>query len=331
MRFCLLAVALFSLGSVSVCADYQLGLEAYEAGDYERAFSEWIKVVASAPEEVNPAILAETQYAIGMLYWTGQGVPQDTVAAANWLRRAAEMNHAGAQAKLGYLYTTGQGVPQNDFEALKWLQMAASQGDADAQYNLGVLYRDGKGVRQDPERALHWFREAAAQGDAVSAGIVAAAEKSGGPGDETGGGNAAAMAMRRDSTAKSSSAKFPPDVHPGPAAAPVLNEEWIRQRNPGHYTIQVIALLQPARLYDFVERHQDWSPLAIYRQQWQGKPLWVLVQGDYADVAEARAAVQVFPAGLQERENMWIRRFEMVQELLPQRLGDANEAMGMKR
>ncbi len=154
-------------------ADYQEGLDAYQKGDYDKALGEWLEVTRSPPEQVHPGVLAETYYAIAMLFWTGQGVPQDTSNAAKWLQQAAEMHHAGAQTKLGYLCSSGQGVPQSDFEALKWFQMAAWQGDADAQYNLGVLYREGLGVEPNQAKALEWFREAASNGDAESAKIVA--------------------------------------------------------------------------------------------------------------------------------------------------------------
>jgi TPR repeat protein len=159
--------------SMSVFGDYQAGLDAYVQGDFDRAIVEWQDVVESPPNTVPPSIRAETLYAIGMLFWMGQGVMQDTREAASWLQLAAEMNHAGAQTKLGFLYSEGQGVRQSDFEAHKWFVMAAKQGDADAQYNLGVLYRDGLGVEPDPDEAMKWFREAAANGDAVSAGIIA--------------------------------------------------------------------------------------------------------------------------------------------------------------
>ena len=171
-------VVLF-LVSMSVLGDYQAGLDAYEVGDFDRAIVEWQDVVESPPGTVAPVVRAETLYAIGMLFWLGQVVQQDTRESASWLKLAAEMNHAGAQTKLGFLYSKGQGVRQSDFEALKWFQMAANQGDADAQYNLAVLYRDGLGVEPDPEQSLMWFREAAANGDAVSAGIVAQYESAG--------------------------------------------------------------------------------------------------------------------------------------------------------
>jgi len=169
---------MFILALVSgvVGADYQAGLDAYVRGDFDRAIVEWQDVVESPPGTVAPAVRAETLYAIGMLFWMGQGVMQDTREAASWLQLAAEMNHSSAQTKLGFLYSKGQGVRQSDFEAYKWFLMAAQQGDADAQYNLGVLHRDGLGVEPNPEEAMKWFRKAAANGAVVSAGIISQQE-----------------------------------------------------------------------------------------------------------------------------------------------------------
>jgi TPR repeat protein len=302
-----LLLSAYLLPSV-VNADYQMGLEAYKRGDYERALNEWLNVANSPPETVHPGILSETFYALGMMYWIGQGVEQNASTAANWLRHAAELNHAGAQAKLGFLYSSGQGVAQSDFEALKWLTMAAEQGDVDAQYNLGVLYRDGKGVQQDTEKALRWFRAAAANGDAAAKAVLADYELAGPAGADD--PKVESDEERVDAIAADHREQA------APASDSVLGQEWIRQQDPEHFTIQVIALLDSKRLYDFVERHRDYGPLAIYEQTWQGKPLWVLVQGNYEDVNLAREAVRIFPEDLQERDNLWIRRFAMVQRLL---------------
>jgi len=170
-RACLFALACL-LAPTLLSADYQAGLDAYLEGDYDTAVVEWQDVVESPPGVVPLAVRAETLYAIGMLFWMGQGVLQDTVEAASWLHLAAGLGHPGAQNKLGFLYNAGQGVKQSHFEAFKWWQMAANQGDADAQYNLGVMYRDGLGVAPDTEASMQWFREAAANGDPVSIGIV---------------------------------------------------------------------------------------------------------------------------------------------------------------
>jgi TPR repeat protein len=297
-----------------VLGDYQAGLDAYERGDFDRAIVEWQDVVESPPGTVAPAVRAETLYAIGMLFWLGQGVQQDTRESASWLKLAAEMNHAGAQVKLGFLYSKGQGVRQSDFEALKWFQMAANQGDADAQYNLAVLYRDGLGVDPDSEKALMWFREAAANGDAVSAGVVAQYESTGQMDQYDSRRLLAGDEDVKENRPQAGSYKYP--VGEATASKPMADEDWIRQQDPEHYTIQVIALSQPNNLHHFIEQNPQWSPFAIYRQARYEQPLWVLVQGDYVDVESARQAVRDFPEDMQSREKLWIRRFVMVQRLL---------------
>ena len=46
--------------------------------------------------------LCPAQSDLGVMYETGQGVPQDHVEAVAWYRKAAEQNHARAQNNLGY-------------------------------------------------------------------------------------------------------------------------------------------------------------------------------------------------------------------------------------
>ena len=278
----------------SVQADYQAGLDAYLQGDYETAVTQWQAVVESPPGAVPAAVRAETLYAIGMLFWMGQGIEPDIYESASWLRLAAELHHPGAQNKLAFLYSEGQGVRQSDFEAFKWWQLAANQGDADAQYNLGVMYRDGLGVEPDAEKAMSWFREAAANGDPVSIGILSQSE------------------AVPETSASPETAPLPEE----PVDPYVAGETWIRDADPEHYTIQVIALSHPNKLNGFVDSHPELQPFAIYRQSRYKKPLWVLVQGDYADLNSARLALQSFPEEIQEREKLWIRRFQMVQSLL---------------
>ncbi len=80
-------------------ADYQFALDAYQHSDYNTALKEWLSVANSPQGTVPPAIQAETLYAIAMLYWTGQGVEQDTQVAASWLHRAAGINCGSAGSK----------------------------------------------------------------------------------------------------------------------------------------------------------------------------------------------------------------------------------------
>ena len=92
---------------VNAHADYQTGLDAYNAGDFVKAMAEWKEEVNRPRVPTNLAVYREALYAIAMLYWKGEGVEQDYSVAAVWLKQAADINHPGAQVKLGYLYRPG--------------------------------------------------------------------------------------------------------------------------------------------------------------------------------------------------------------------------------
>jgi len=68
------------------------------------------------------------QMMIGRAYAEGYGVPEDTVKAAKWFRRAAEGGDPTAQALLGAYYAVGRGVPRNYFLAYVWSSIAAASG-----------------------------------------------------------------------------------------------------------------------------------------------------------------------------------------------------------
>ena len=103
---------------------------------------------------------------IGLMYASGQGVPQDYAEAVRWYRMAADQGEALAQFNLGAMYHSGHGISQNYAEALHWYRMAADQGNANAQWNLSVMYRRGQGVPQDDAEAVRWSRRAAERGHA---------------------------------------------------------------------------------------------------------------------------------------------------------------------
>ena len=88
---------------------------------------------------------ALAQSNLGLMYTTGEGVPEDDAEAVRWYRLAAEQGVARAQYSLGFKYATGAGVPQDDVEAVRWYRLAADQGEANAQNNLGLMYETGTG------------------------------------------------------------------------------------------------------------------------------------------------------------------------------------------
>lgn len=100
---------------------------------------------------------ADGQFALGAMYYEGEGVAQDHKEALKWFLKAANRGFAKAQASLGAMYERGTGVTQNLTEAVKWYRKAADQGHAGAQCNLGVMYATGEGITQDVVQAHMWF------------------------------------------------------------------------------------------------------------------------------------------------------------------------------
>lgn len=113
-----------------------------------------------AAEQAN----ATAMYMYGMMYATGQGVPQNDKLAALWYSKAGNLGNASAQYRLGVIYANGDGVPQDYKKSVKWYRKAADQGESMAQFNLGAKYANGQGVPQDYKEAMSWYSKAAEQG-----------------------------------------------------------------------------------------------------------------------------------------------------------------------
>ena len=105
------------------------------------------------------------QFALGDMYYYGEGVANDLVAAARWYRKAADQGNDSAQFALGYVYYFGEGVANDLVAAVRWYRKAADQGNDSAQFALGYVYYFGEGVAKDLAAAARWYRKAADQGN----------------------------------------------------------------------------------------------------------------------------------------------------------------------
>ena len=135
---------------LSACAeDYDAGLDAYNAGDYETAYEIWRPLAEQGD--------AEALNNLGYMYGDGIGVEQDDVEAVRLYKLAAEQDHASAMNNLGWMYEHGRGVEQDDVEAVRLYKLAAEQDNASAMSNLGWMYQHGRGVEQDLDTAKMWY------------------------------------------------------------------------------------------------------------------------------------------------------------------------------
>lgn len=123
-RIALAAALAMALASAlpATAQTFEEALAAYERGDYDAAYRGFRSLA-----EQGDAI---AQNNLGVMYGTGEGVPQDYAEAVKWYRRAAEQGDANAQGNLGFMYVNGRGVPQDYVRAHMWSNLAVSRFSA---------------------------------------------------------------------------------------------------------------------------------------------------------------------------------------------------------
>lgn len=114
-RFLPIALVLFSAGVAS--ADFQTAMAAYETGDFETAYVEWLPLAEGGS--------AAAQFNLGLLYERGEGRERDMDKAVLWYLRSAERGFDRAQFRLGEVYAAGAGIERDLIEARKWFAIAA--------------------------------------------------------------------------------------------------------------------------------------------------------------------------------------------------------------
>jgi len=128
------------------------------------AYADILRICQAKDEAADP----RCQYALGTLYYYGQGVKKDRASAAEWFAKAASGNFKYAQMKLGELYFNGDGVDKDGTKAIDYWGKAAGNGLPEADYRLYIYHSSTKG---DAVLAEKWLWKAAEAGS-VSAQVT---------------------------------------------------------------------------------------------------------------------------------------------------------------
>lgn len=120
---------------------YNAGMNAYEAGKHEEAYNYFIQ------EETNP----RCAFALGVLFYNGQGVLRDFKKSTHYYTIAAEAGIVPAQVSAGFAYANAMGVPQDFDAAVRFLLLASQAGEASAKITLAEIYAMGEagGTRKE--------------------------------------------------------------------------------------------------------------------------------------------------------------------------------------
>ncbi|WP_435418446.1 SPOR domain-containing protein [Parerythrobacter aurantius] len=136
----LLAATLLAWPAVAF-ADVKAGVDAWGAGDYDRAVKEWRDPAAKGDPDA--------QFNMAQAYRLGRGVEQNARQAEIFYAKAAAQGHIKAADNLGLLLFQGG----RREEAMPYVRSAADRGDPRAQYLLGIAHFNGDLVEKDWVRA----------------------------------------------------------------------------------------------------------------------------------------------------------------------------------
>ena len=135
---------------------FALGVAAFDAKDYKRAFAIFSKLAD------NDDIAASRN--VALMERRGLGTPKDPNAAIADYKIAAEAGLPTAAADLGEMLLDGEAGAPDPQSALPWLLVAAAAHHPIAQFHLGQMYEKGEAVPQNRFYALMLYSAAAARG-----------------------------------------------------------------------------------------------------------------------------------------------------------------------
>jgi len=163
VRASLIAALLAVLSCAAVLparADFDAGMKAYEAGDYETAMKEWLPLAEAGN--------AEAQFRVGRLYHLGQGFQPNGKLAIYWYSKAIKAGHASARFNLAAILDIGELAPQDFKRAREYYHIGALNNHASSQHNLGLMNMTGSGAKPDYVEAYKWFFIASANGEELA-------------------------------------------------------------------------------------------------------------------------------------------------------------------
>lgn len=152
------ATALLALLAAPAMADVKAGVDAWSAGDFNRAVVEWQGPAAQGD--------ADALFNLAQAYRLGRGVEIDNARARKLYEEAASLGHVKAADNYGLmLFQEGE-----QERAMPLIKAAADRGDPRAQYVLGLSHFNADYAPRD------WVRAYALMTLANSAGLPQAGD-----------------------------------------------------------------------------------------------------------------------------------------------------------
>lgn len=131
------------------------------AVDKEKAFRWLLKAAEAEDNEILARWVADR-------YYHGSGTNSDIEKAIEWYERSARRLDRASIGRLGEIYWYGERVPRDVVAAMKYFREASglsSRGSHPFAFYIAKAYFEGLGVEKDPALAYAWLKSTSSYGD----------------------------------------------------------------------------------------------------------------------------------------------------------------------
>ena len=129
-----LTLSMLLASGVAIAADFNKGLDAFNAGNFKTALAEWTPLAEQGD--------VYTQNFLGFTLSNGPDAMRDIKSAVKWYTKAAEQGYADAQGNLGVMYARGEGVLTDTKRAYMWFNLGSYNGSKNAGENKDIIAED---------------------------------------------------------------------------------------------------------------------------------------------------------------------------------------------
>lgn len=110
-------------------------------------------------------------------------------------------------------------------------------------------------------------------------------------------------------------ASAPATSGPSESSSTIHGADWYRAREPGRYVLQVLGSQGSDAARGFIGDHPGVADLGFFETTYQGKPWFVVTQGNYTDRQQAQQAVSRLPESMRQG-NPWPRSMADIHQAL---------------
>ena len=135
MRMINIIIAVILLLGNAAFADYKAGKAAYDAGDYQTAYNEWLPLAEAGD--------AKAAHNIGLLYSKGEGVKLNWQKAQYWYLIADIYGYSTSQINIAKILLSGKLLKVYIKEGLCWIYKANKLNDQRANFIISYYKSNG--------------------------------------------------------------------------------------------------------------------------------------------------------------------------------------------